>query len=65
MGRHSIPSGEPSPDESSPADDSPRTRRAEGDWQGRRRRLDAGRRGVSLGVIAAVAGVVVLLGGVI
>ena len=65
MGRHSIP-GEPvseSPDDG----DTPsgRIARAQGDWQGRRRRIDAGRRGVSIGVIGALVGVVLLVGGLI
>ena len=68
MGRHSIPSpgqptGEPSEPDANPP--SGRIRRADGDWQGRRRRLDGGRRGVSLGVIAALSGVVLLVGGII
>ena len=73
MGRHSIPaSGEPVGEPTEPGDaNSPsgppsgRISRADGGWQGRRRREDAGRRGVSLGVIAALATVVVLVGGVI
>lgn len=65
MGRHSIP-GEPvseSPDDG----DTPsgRMSRAQGDWQGRRRRTDAGRRGVSIGVVAALVTVVLLVGGLI
>ena len=68
MGRHSIPSpgqptGEPSEPDANPP--SGRIRRADGDWQGRRRRIDGGRRGVSLGVIAALSGVVLLVGGII
>jgi hypothetical protein len=68
MGRHSIPSpgqptGEPSEPDANPP--SGRIRRADGDWQGRRRRVDGGRRGVSLGVIAALSGVVLLVGGII
>ena len=39
--------------------------RAGSGWQGRRRRTDGGRRGVSIGVIAALVAVVVLVGGVI
>lgn len=39
--------------------------RAETGWQGRRRREDGARRGVSIGVIAALAAVVVLVGGII
>jgi hypothetical protein len=68
MGRHSIPSpGQPSGEPSEPDANPPsgRIRRADGDWQGRRRRLDGGRRGVSLGVIAALSGVVLLVGGII
>ena len=56
------PFGEPAEPDDTP---SGQIRRADGDWQGRRRRLDAGRRGVSLGVIAALAGVVLLVGGII
>ena len=63
MGRHSIPSGEPPEDPSAPT--SGRIPRAGGDWQGRRRREDGGRRGVSLGVIAALVTAVVLVGGLI
>ena len=37
--------------------------RADGGWQGRRRRTDGGRRGVSVGVIAALITVVVLVAG--
>lgn len=62
MGRHSIPSGEPVDEPAGPP--SGRIPRG-GDWQGRRRREGGGRRGVSLGVIAALATVVVLLGGLI
>ena len=68
MGRHSMPSpGQPSGEPSEPDANPPsgRIRRADGDWQGRRRRLDGGRRGVSLGVIAALSGVVLLVGGII
>ena len=68
MGRHSIPSpGQPSGEPSEPDANPPsgRIRRADGDWQGRRRRLDGGRREVSLGVIAALSGVVLLVGGII
>ena len=67
MGRHSIP-GDPSGESAGTGDDdtpSGRIARAQGDWQGRRRRTDAGRRGVSLGVIAALVTVVVLVGGII
>lgn len=57
MGRHSIPGpGESFGEPKDPSD---------GDWQGRRRRTDAARRGVSNGVIAALVLVVVLVGGVI
>lgn len=65
MGRHSIP-GEPV-NESSDDGDTPsgRMARAQGDWQGRRRRIDAGRRGVSLGVVVALVAVVLLVGGLI
>lgn len=57
MGKHSVPgSGDSSAEASGPAD---------GGWQGRRRRADAGRRGVSAGVIAALVTVVVLVGGII
>lgn len=68
MGRHSMPApgesfGEPT---ESPGDDSSgRIPRSGGGWQGRRRRSDATRRGVSNGVIAALIAVVVLIGGVI
>lgn len=70
MGKHSIPSGGTfgEPPSGEPGEDNPpsgRIRRAEGDWQGRRRRLDSGPRGVSLGVIAAVVGVVALVAGVV
>ena len=69
MGRHSIPApGEPVGEPADPGDANPpsgRIPRADSGWQGRRRREDAGRRGVSLGVIAALATVVVLVGGVI
>ncbi|MFM9033388.1 MAG: hypothetical protein ACKOQ4_03750 [Mycobacterium sp.] len=61
MGRHSIPQGEPAEDSSGPP--SGRIPRSRGDWQGRRRREDGARRGVSLGVIAALVAVVVLAGG--
>ncbi len=62
MGRHSIPPAGGSGDDDTP---SGRIARSQGDWQGRRRRADAGRRGVSVGVIAALVVVVVLLGGAI
>lgn len=68
MGKHSIPPGEPLGESDQPGTGNPfsgRIRRTEGDWQGRRRRLDAGHRGVSLGVIAALVGVVVLVAGII
>jgi len=39
--------------------------RADDGWQGRRRRVDGTRRGVSRGVIAALVGVVILVGGVV
>ncbi len=68
MGRHSIPgagdesetptSGEPSPP-------SGRIPRADASWQGRRRATDPGRRGVSVGVLAALVVVVVLVAGVV
>jgi hypothetical protein len=58
MGKHSIESGDDNPP-------SGRIRRAEPDWQGRRRRADGGPRGVSIGVIAALVGVAVLIGAVI
>lgn len=64
MGRHSFPENE----SAEPGDENPpsgRIPRADGSWQGRRRREDGGRRGVSLGVIAALATVVVLVAGVI
>lgn len=67
MGRHSIP-GEPVGDSADPDDgDTPsgRIARAQGEWTGRRRAIDPGRRGVSVGVIAALVAVVVLVGGVI
>ena len=54
MGRHSIPSPEPSGEPTET-----------GDWRGRRRRADGGPRGVSIGVIAALVAVVVLVGGII
>lgn len=67
MGRHSLPgSGDPA---TGPADDgdpsSGRIPRAETAWQGRRRRTDGARRGVSVGVIAALVTVVVLVAGVV
>lgn len=57
MGRHSLPGPGETWDESAES--------ADGDRQGRRRRADPGRRGVSFGVIAALVAVVVLVGGVI
>lgn len=70
MGKHSIPgAGEPAGDsaDSDQAANPPSGRipRADGGWQGRRRREDGGRREVSRGVIAALIGVVVLVGGII
>lgn len=69
MGRHSIPAGEPEEESGEPAvggnPPSGRIPRADGGWQGRRRREDGGRREVSVGVIAALATVVVLVGGII
>ena len=57
MGRHSLPDrGESFGEPHDPTD---------GDWQGRRRRTDGTRRGVSKGVIFALIGVVILVGGVI
>ena len=57
MGRHSIPeSGEPSAGPAQPGDSG---------LQGRRRRVGGPRRGVSVGVIAALVTVVALVGGVI
>jgi len=68
MGRHSMPGpgdsfGEPA--EPAGNDSTGRIPRADGDWQGRRRQIGGSRRGVSRGVIAALIGVVVLVGGVI
>ena len=72
MGRHSMPApgesfGEPDEptDTDTDADPSGRIPRADGDWQGRRRRTDSTPRGVSRGVIAALVAVVVLVGAVI
>ena len=68
MGRHSMPApGESFGEPAEPAADDPSGRipAAGGGWQGRRRRSDATRRGVSNGVIAALIAVVVLVGGVI
>ena len=57
MGRHNLPSPGESPDGLAGAEDASTT--------GRRRRTVGGRRGVSIGVIAALVAVVVLVGGVI
>lgn len=72
MGRHSFPGDEPAEsDDANPSSgrisrpSSGRIPRADSGWQGRRRRVDAGRRGVSVGVIAAAVTVVVLVGAVI
>lgn len=66
MGRHSIPAaGEPEGPEDNSSPPSGRIPRADASWQGRRRATDAGRRGVSVGVIAALVTVVVLVAGVI
>lgn len=72
MGRHSIPRepvGQSGSDKRSQSgdDDTPsgRMARSQADWQGRRRRTDGGRRGVSLGVIGALVAVVLLVGGLI
>lgn len=77
MGRHSFPeTGEPQEEPAGPDDAGPpsgrisrpssgRIRRAESGWQGRRRRDDGARRGVSVGVIGALAAVVVLVGAII
>ena len=70
MGRHSMPApgesfGEPEEPTDVDPDPSGRIPRADGDWQGRRRRTDSTPRGVSKGVIAALVAVVVLVGGVI
>lgn len=63
MGKHSIPgAGEPTGPDGEPSGRFPR---ADGGFQGRRRRTDAGRRGLSVGVIAALVTVVVLVAGVI
>ncbi|MCB0924985.1 MAG: hypothetical protein KDB50_10665 [Mycobacterium sp.] len=70
MGRHSIPSsggpedppGEPEAPGGPP---SGRIPRADTPWQGRRRAVQGGRRGVSAGVIVALVTVVLLVGGVI
>ncbi|MFN8071241.1 MAG: hypothetical protein U0R66_05445 [Mycobacterium sp.] len=76
MGRHSFPdSGEPAEDGAEPDSGPPSGRiarhstgripKAQSGWQGRRRREDGGRRGVSIGVIAALVTVVVLVGAII
>lgn len=77
MGRHSFPgTGDPADEPAEPDDANPpsgrisrpstgRIPRAESGWQGRRRREDGGRRGVSVGVIAALVTVVVLVGAII
>lgn len=63
MGKHSIPgSGESTGPDGEPSGRFPR---ADGGFQGRRRRTDAGRRGLSVGVVAALVMVVVLVGGII
>jgi hypothetical protein len=64
VGRHSIPGS----DDAAGGDANPssgRIPRADEGWQGRRRRIGGGRRGVSVGVIAVLAAVVVLVGGAI
>ncbi|MEI6252616.1 MAG: hypothetical protein WCP30_07405, partial [Mycobacteriaceae bacterium] len=77
MGRHSFPgTGEPVDEPAEPDDANPpsgrisrpstgRIPRAQSGWQGRRRREDGARRGVSIGVIAALATVVALVGAII
>ncbi len=68
MGRHSIPGAGDESESAAPGEPGPpsgRIPRADAGWQGRRRATDAGRRGVSVGVIAALVTVVVLVGGVI
>ncbi len=77
MGRHSYPgTGEPADEPAEPDDANPpsgrlsrpssgRIPRAESGWQGRRRREDGARRGVSTGVIVALVTVVVLVGAII
>lgn len=58
MGKHSVPDpGKAAGDGSGSAPDD--------GWQGRRRRTDGGRRGISPGAIAAIATVVVLVAGII
>lgn len=64
MGRHSFPGDEPA-DTGDGNPPSGRIPRADGGWQGRRRREDTGPREVSRGVIAALAAVAVLVAGVI
>ncbi len=81
MGRHSIPgAGEPLDEPAEPGDGNPPSGRIpiprgpisgripiprdEG-WQGRRRAAETGPREVSVGVIAALAAVVLLIGGII
>ena len=77
MGRHSFPgTGEPADESAEPDAANPpsgrislpssgRIPRAESGWQGRRRRDDGARRGVSVGVIAALVTVVALVGAII
>ena len=69
MGRHSYPGTGDTPDEPAEPDaagpPSGRIPRADSGWQGRRRKEDGARRGVSIGVIAALATVVVLVGAII
>ena len=72
MGRHSYPGEETAePDDGNPPSgrisrpSTGRIPRADSGWQGRRRRDDGVRREVSRGVIAALIGVVVLVGGII
>lgn len=73
MGRHSIPGADESgdPDDGNPPSGrisrpiSGRFPKADTGWQGRRRREDANRREVSVGVIVALATVVALVGGII
>ena len=72
MGRHSYPGEETAePDDGNPPSgrisrpSTGRIPRADSGWQGRRRRDDGVRREVSRGVIAALIGVVFLVGGII
>jgi hypothetical protein len=72
MGRHSYPGEEPAePDDGNPPSgrfsrpSTGRIPRADAGWQGKRRRDDGGRREVSRGVVAALAGVVLLVGAII